>query len=226
MASTLHTTPNGAALHQLLQKLTTLAEHFHPFIGNFTYLSTFFVLYYAIRGYFTYLARFLLKKYYLKNDSGMEPSVLPRTGRSFSLHPKLPQDESAIIKLAQAAGMGTLTHLDETTVAADKHTNPIGFIRLTMYGQIYYVNPVVVDPLWQGRGVGTALMLNALQNTNELRFVARGYSVGFYEHLGCECISWDLIAPEIASDCEECELAATCNPTPMRMRSQMSKVDD
>lgn len=135
----------------------------------------------------------------------------------FQLRPLRPDDGKRVVFLGEAADMGTLDITVETTVATDAEDNVIGFLRISTHGGIRYVNPIVVDPSWHGKGVGTALMQQAVFRYGEVRFVARGSSRRFYEKLGCEAIPWSMIAPEIMSDCDGCDRAETCAPCPMRL---------
>lgn len=136
----------------------------------------------------------------------------------FRLRPLADGDGEQIVGLGEAADMGTLELHLETTVAVNAGNRVIGFLRISTYGHVRYVNPLVVDPSWRGYGVGTALMRQVACRYGDLRFVARGSSRPFYEKLGCDAIPWSMIAPEIASDCDGCDRADTCGPFPMRMR--------
>ncbi|MEE0706078.1 MAG: GNAT family N-acetyltransferase [Adlercreutzia sp.] len=112
--------------------------------------------------------------------------------------------------------MGELSDRGVTWVAERDH-HILGFIRLLEDAGQWYVNPVVVDSSYRREGLGAALMLFAHKRYGELRFVARGYAVPFYEALGCENIPWDVIAPLVADDCDGCSMLATCHPQPMRL---------
>lgn len=126
-------------------------------------------------------------------------------------------DTDRVVALGEDASMGTLEGFDNTLVAEYDRSGIVAFIRLNFYDETHYVNPIVVDPAWQKKGVGRCLMEEALSATEELRFVARGDSIPFYQRLGCEQIPWDMIAPEVAQDCDGCEMKLTCHPQPMRM---------
>ena len=93
---------------------------------------------------------------------------------------------------------------------------PVGFLRLQQGSNgAAHVNPVVSCATWRGWGVGRALMEEALASRGELRLVARAASVPFYRALGFGEPSWDAIAPEIAVDCDGCELRGERCPLPM-----------
>lgn len=127
------------------------------------------------------------------------------------------RDAGAIVALAEQAGMGTLSTIDGSLVA-EEYDRILGFVRISIIDGIAYVNPVVVSPDAQRTGVGHALMEAARDEHGELRFVARGGALPFYEALGCERIGWGEIAEAIASDCPTCNDLESCGPVPMRYR--------
>lgn len=135
---------------------------------------------------------------------------------AFLIRPPAPEDVNRIAALAEEADMGELSDRGVTWVAERDHYI-LGFIRLLEDAGQWYVNPVVVDSSHRREGVGAALMRFARQRYGELRFVARGYAVPFYEALGCEDIPWESIAPLVADDCDGCSMLATCHPQPMRL---------
>ena len=136
-----------------------------------------------------------------------------------------PADERRLVSLGVAADMGELSGFETTIVAVradadadERHAAGIvGFCRLRIHDGVAHVNPIVVDEAARGRFVGEALMREARKRYGELRFVARGPVVGFYEHLGCERVPWEAIAPEVAGDCDGCTEYEACRPVPMRM---------
>ena len=127
-----------------------------------------------------------------------------------------PDDAAAIAALAAEASVGALSDRGRSFVA-ERHGTVAGVIRLVEAEGCWYVNPVVVAAEHHRTGLGALLMHFAHERFGELRFVARGYAVPFYEALGCEKIGWDAIAPIIAADCDGCEAVPTCRATPMRM---------
>lgn len=126
-------------------------------------------------------------------------------------------DAAFIGRLAAEADMGELSDRGRTYVA-ERGGAPVGFIRLLEDKGMWYVNPVVVDATHRREGIGEVLMRYACDRFGELRFVARGYAVPFYEALGCENVPWEAIAPVVADDCDGCDLLPDCHPQPMRMR--------
>lgn len=133
-----------------------------------------------------------------------------------SVRPADPGDASFIARLAAEAAMGELSDRGCVYVA-ERAGESMGFIRLLEDSGTWYVNPVVVDAAHRREGIGEALMGFARDRVGELRFVARGYAVPFYEALGCETLPWEAIAPIVADDCDGCEMLPDCHPQPMRM---------
>ena len=143
-------------------------------------------------------------------------SKTPRTQDAFRIRPAALEDAARIAALADEADMGELSDRGVTWVAERDH-RILGFIRLLEDAGQWYVNTVVVDSSHRREGLGAALMHFARQRYGELRFVARGYAVPFYEALGCENVPWECIAPLVADDCDGCSMLATCHPQPMRL---------
>ena len=127
------------------------------------------------------------------------------------------QDAAAIARLAEDAGMGTLTPRGTSYVALDGD-RIVGFIRIVEAEGHWYVNPIVVDASARRLGVGRALMQDARARYGELLFVARGHAVPFYEALGCEEVARDRISPDLGEDCDTSPDVATCCPVPMIYR--------
>lgn len=140
----------------------------------------------------------------------------------YTIRPLQKSDIASVNKLSIEANMGELTLNDTTLIATDSNGFVIGFLRIMHHDGDAYVNPVVVDPTWHHKGVGTSLMNAALRREGTLLFVARGKAVGFYERLGCEAVPWSRIASAIAQDCAGCDIASSCNPYPMRMMTNPS----
>ncbi len=135
----------------------------------------------------------------------------------FVLRPARDDDMAYLNAYAYAEGMPDIPGIENVTVAVNEDDLPVGFIRLNYSdGGIAHVNPVVTYAPWRGSGVGRALMEDALSRCGELRLVSRGSSLAFYRALGFSDISWDMIKPEIAAECDGCELYDECLPTPVR----------
>ena len=102
-------------------------------------------------------------------------------------------------------------------VAADLDNVIFGAIRIEIAPDgSANINPVVVFEVKQGIGVGAALVKDALKRYPDLRLVARGPSVGFYEALGFERCGWDDIDPKYERDCDLCPILETCEPVPFK----------
>lgn len=127
-------------------------------------------------------------------------------------------DRATLDAYCAAEGMDVLPSVDRVRVAVNEDDEVVGFIRIAIDRDegIAFVNPVVTHETWRGFGVGRALMEEALAHHGELRLVSRGSSLAFYEALGYECISWDLIKMALVDDCDGCEMRKECGPVPLR----------
>ncbi len=124
---------------------------------------------------------------------------------------------------AHAEGMDALPSVAGVRVAVNAEDVPVGFLRVWCGdGGVAHVSPVVTCTTWRGWGVGRALVEEALERHGELRLVARGGSIPFYRALGFSELAWEDIAPEIAADCEGCEMRSACAPLPMGKRPHRS----
>lgn len=135
----------------------------------------------------------------------------------FSLRDVEEKDRAFIDALTYAEGMDFVPTLQDIRVAVNDDDDVVGFLRLAFDGDgCAYVNPVVVHALWRGYGVGKALMQDACDAHGEVRLVSRGTSIPFYQAIGFEECSWDLIAPGVSEDCDSCSWREECGPLPMR----------
>lgn len=116
-----------------------------------------------------------------------------------------PADYPAIVRMGEAAGMGTLDGFDDALVATSAVEDIIAFCRLKIYDGIAHVNPIVVDASLRNHGMGATLMK-----------AARRYAIGFYKFIGCAPIDWEEAAPKVASDCNRCDERESCHPLPMK----------
>ena len=116
-------------------------------------------------------------------------------------------------------GMDAFPSVENIRVAVNGAGEIVGYLRLAFSPEgVAHVNPVVTYPTWRGYGVGRALMDEALERHGELRFVARGASVGFYEKLGYRAIPWEDVCLDVAEDYRICTLVDECKPQPMGKR--------
>ncbi len=136
---------------------------------------------------------------------------------AFTLRPAREDDLPFINAFNYAEGMDSLASIEGVTVAVDGEDDPVGFIRIAIGSSgNAFVNPVVANPAWRGRGVGRTLMEDALRRHGELRLVSRGVAVPFYRALGYESCSWDEIDEGVSEDCAHCSWRDECGPLPMR----------
>lgn len=99
---------------------------------------------------------------------------------------------------------------------AEEAGRVVGFIRLEVAGQQPYIRPVVVAPSAQGRGIGRLLIEHVRSQFSELRVVARGQAVGFYDSLGFKPVGWENIPLSFYQECEVCPELAQCRPQPLK----------
>lgn len=137
----------------------------------------------------------------------------------FTLRDATEADLEQLNYFASLEGMDVMPGCAGIRVAVNEFDEPVGFCRLDADAQgIAYVNPIVVFDTWRGHGVGRALIEDAHARAGELRLVARGGSVGFYERLGFKPLAWAQVDLQAASeDCDNCPVRAECGPTPMRL---------
>lgn len=134
----------------------------------------------------------------------------------FTIRDACDEDLSTLNAYNYAEGMDALPSVENIRVAVNATGEIVGYLRLAFSPEgVAHVNPVVTYPTWRGYGVGRALMEEALERYGELRFVARGTSVGFYERLGYRAIPWDEVCLDVAEDCRGCTLVEECKPVPM-----------
>lgn len=137
-------------------------------------------------------------------------------GDLFHIRDARPDDWATLNAYAYAEGMDNLPSLERVRVAVNDADEVVGFIRITIGGNgVAHINPVVTYASWRGYGVGRALAEEALAHYGELRLVSRGSSRAFYDAMGYRCIAWDDIEPEVAGECDGCEMRDECGPTPM-----------
>lgn len=138
-------------------------------------------------------------------------------GVNVQLRPARDADMDYVNAYAAWEGMDAIPSPEGVTVAVNEDDVPIGFVRVWVdpqNGQAY-VNPIVLYQPWRGFGIGRLLMEDVHERFGSIRLVSRGVSIPFYRALGYEDVEWELIAPEIASDCDGCEMREECTPQPM-----------
>ena len=128
------------------------------------------------------------------------------------------QDTDRINSLYTANDMGLPPTYNGITVAVDTEANDdiAGFVRVELWNGIAHVSPIIVDAAYQRRGIGKLLMDSVRKAYDDVRLVARGGAIAFYEALDFDPTDWDLIDPRYSEDCRNCPVRDTCKPVPMR----------
>ena len=123
------------------------------------------------------------------------------------------RDEDAVRTLMTAGGMGMPPDWQQAMVAVNDATDrPVGYLRVQCTDKGPHVAPVAVFPYWRGRGIGRALMEDALERHGALKLVARGEAAGFYRKLGFREIPFDGISGDLEEDCGHCPERPACHP--------------
>lgn len=151
----------------------------------------------------------------MNKDSGAGGSF-----EGFSLRPAQPRDEESVRTLMAVGGMGVASDWQEAMVAVTDADVPIGYLRVQLTDKGPHVAPVAVFPYWQGKGIGRALMQDALERFGMLKLVARGEVADFYRKLGYQEISLDEISGDLGEDCEHCPDKLTCQPVAFMLRRE------
>lgn len=126
-------------------------------------------------------------------------------------------DMELVRQLFAEEGMGSVRDVAGIRVAVTPDNVLYGALRCEqMADGVWYVRPVVVFESVRGRGVGRALVLDALKRHSDLRLVSEGYAAGFYEACGFERCGWDEVDAELVRECDACPGRAECHPVPFR----------
>lgn len=126
-------------------------------------------------------------------------------------------DMDLIRYLFSVEGFSDLTSPEGIRVAVTPDNTMYGACRLEQGSDgSWNVRPIVVFDVVQGKGVGRALLKDALRLHPDLRLVARGEIEPFYLSCGFERCGWDAIAPEYRAECDACPDKAACAPLPFR----------
>ena len=111
-------------------------------------------------------------------------------------------DMDLIRYLFSVEGFSDLTSPEGIRVAVTPDNTMYGACRLEQGSDgSWNVRPIVVFDIVQGKGVGRALLKDALRLHPDLRLVARGEIEPFYLSCGFERCGWDAIAPEYRAEC-------------------------
>lgn len=136
----------------------------------------------------------------------------------FSIRDAVDADLPLLRELFAGEGFSDLPTPDGVRVAASPDNTVFGALRCEQGADgAWYVRPVVVFDAVQHRGVGSALVDDALSLHADLRLSSRGDMGPFYESCGLVKCGWEDIAPEFACECLElCPDRAACAPQPYR----------
>lgn len=128
------------------------------------------------------------------------------------------QDElNAVNALAVKEDMPPLDSADGVTLAVSPEGQIVGYIHVLPGADgAMHVQSLASDSDWRGIGVGRALIEQAYDQHHDLRLVARGSAVGFYQKLGYHEVPWEDIDFNVSDDCYSCEIRDMCHPLPMR----------
>ena len=131
----------------------------------------------------------------------------------------VPEDMELIRYLFASEGFGDLNDPANVRVAITPDNTMYGAIRLEQASNgTWNVRPVVVFDAVQGKGVGRALIQDALKKHPDLFLVARGEIEPFYLSCGFERVSWDKIDSEFIGECNACPDRDACGPIPFRAK--------
>jgi N-acetylglutamate synthase-like GNAT family acetyltransferase len=92
-----------------------------------------------------------------------------------------------------------------------------GFARLELIGNRFYIRPIIVSELFQGRGIGKGLVEYFLSVFSDITVVARGSAEGFYRTLGFSPVGWEEVHGDYCYECQVCPDLDSCLPVPMRI---------
>ncbi len=127
------------------------------------------------------------------------------------------EDMELIRYLFAVEGFGDLQDHTNVRVAVTDDNTMYGALRCEQGSDgSWNVRPVVVFDVVQSKGVGRALINDALKMHPDMRLVARGAIEPFYLKCGFERCSWDEIAPEYVAECNLCPDKQTCAPIPFK----------
>ncbi|MDO5043792.1 MAG: GNAT family N-acetyltransferase [Coriobacteriia bacterium] len=141
-----------------------------------------------------------------------------KVGQSLAIREARSDDLELINYYALQDNLGDFSEGDTAYVIVNEDDQVLGAIRLSFDEQkVAHVNPIVVNELWRGYGLGRELIAYVHKKYGELRLVARGSSVGFYEKLGFVPAHLDEIEPNVRAECVECPVVDTCKPMPMKL---------
>ena len=131
---------------------------------------------------------------------------------TFTLRQAGSADEATVCALMETGGMALADDWIDGTVAVDSAGFVVGYVRVQQTDKGPHIAPVAVRPDWQGRGVGRALMDQAVRDNGPVKLVSRGEAAGFYRRIGCVEMGFDEISGELEEDCQHCPDREVCQP--------------
>jgi N-acetylglutamate synthase-like GNAT family acetyltransferase len=90
-----------------------------------------------------------------------------------------------------------------------------GAVHLQQVGDELYLRAMAVNPEFQCRGVGRALVVALLEGHDRVKVVARGPAAPFYKKLGFQPTGWQDIHTDMRAECDDCPDLETCAPQPL-----------
>lgn len=134
-------------------------------------------------------------------------------GPEFHIRDAVETDMELIRTLFYSEGFGTLTDPTGVRVAITPDNVMYGACRCEQGSDgSWNVRPIVVFDAVQGKGVGRALLEDALRLHHDLKLVSRGSAEPFYLACGMQRGTWDDIAPEYVEECNLCPDRDVCAP--------------
>jgi N-acetylglutamate synthase-like GNAT family acetyltransferase len=124
-------------------------------------------------------------------------------------------DLAALEALLGQAEMGTTGLSPEDFLVAEEGDALVGTVLLQRVDGDAYLRAMAVDLAWQGRGLGSLLVRALVAGLDEVKLVARGGVVTFYEKLGFTRMGWEAVHSTMRAECEGCPDFAVCQPVQM-----------
>lgn len=148
------------------------------------------------------------------HPGGFQEDVVTVPQSPCSIRKTTPRDLSEVERLLEAAGLpqaGLTNQFDHAYVVAESGTQVVGAAGLEVHGRHGLLRSVVVDPAWQGTGLGRRLVADrlsaareaGLQSVSLLTTTARAYftALGFRDSERGEAPDEIRSSVEFASAC-------------------------